>query len=145
VILESRYELQVWKILKIEKPRKWCRNIWTNKYFFRLNHIIFNISYPCTFYSKYIEIILRNVSWKDVLSLYLGHCIDWLIKKCLQLTCNNPLLCLGAKWVKPILLGKYMRLRSQTKRISDHEKKDCEKCWIQLNSYLINSEIPQKV
>ena len=46
MILESTYELQVWKILKIEKPRKWCRNIWTNKYFFRLNHVTFNISYP---------------------------------------------------------------------------------------------------
>ena len=46
-MLESKYELEVWKILKIEKPRKWCRNIWTNKYFFRLNHVTFNISYPC--------------------------------------------------------------------------------------------------
>ena len=64
--------------------------------------------------------------------LYLGHCIDWLIKKCLQLTCNNPLLCSGAKWVKPILLvGKYMRLRSQTKRISNYEKK---RLWKMLGS-----------
>ena len=34
-------------MLKIGKPRKCCRNIWNNKYFFRLNHFIFNISYPC--------------------------------------------------------------------------------------------------
>ena len=51
-ILKSRYEFQVWTILKIGEHRKWSWNIWTNKYFFPPKSLI-NIPYIRYLYPRY--------------------------------------------------------------------------------------------